>query len=65
MDPEERQHIFATMIGSFLILVGYYLPWYSLVFEPPGGYAWLNGLKYGEALCMRWSVRCSLCWGWG
>ena len=46
MDPEERKHILMTMIGSFLILVGYYLPWYSLVFEPPGGYAWLNGLKY-------------------
>lgn len=43
MDQERKKRTLLTIVGSMLILAGYYLPWYSLVFEPPGGSATVAG----------------------
>lgn len=43
MDQERRKRALLTIGGSMLIFAGYYLPWYSLVFDPPGGSATIAG----------------------
>lgn len=39
MDQTGRKSSFLLLISCTLVCAGYYLPWYSVVFSPPGGYA--------------------------
>lgn len=43
MKQEQRKQALLTLVGCALIFTGYYLPWYSLVFDPPGGSATVAG----------------------
>lgn len=43
MDQTGRKRSILLLTGCALLCVGYYLPWYSLVFSPPAGYVIANG----------------------
>ncbi len=43
MDQEQTRRSLLTIGGAILIFIGYFLPWYSIVFAPPQGFAIVNG----------------------
>lgn len=43
MDQTGRMRSILLLTSCVFICAGYYLPWYSLVFSPPGGYAVISG----------------------
>jgi hypothetical protein len=43
MDQVQKKRALLAFAGGVLAFAGYYLPWYSVVFAPPGGYAIVIG----------------------
>ena len=43
MDQVNKKAALLSLVGGILVFIGYYLPWYSIVFAPPGGYTILAG----------------------
>jgi len=43
VDDVRKKRALLACVGGVLAFAGYYLPWYSVVFAPPGGYAIVLG----------------------